>query len=153
MAMLQRFIVKTYVCYQSYFWTTKHFILVRFLFTEIIKSIDLCLSFRHFYVSDVKHFLFYLLCEVDADGFHLVGYFSKVLTLFIKKACHFVLIPNTRNFDTSFSFSGKTFARVLQLSLYIGLSAVPKKRLRKVSDISLYAFYTICFLFLTIPIF
>ena len=28
---------------------------------------------------DVEPFLFYILCEVDKQGAHLVGYFSKVL--------------------------------------------------------------------------
>jgi len=27
--------------------------------------------------SDVDYFLYYVLCEVDADGYHIVGYFSK----------------------------------------------------------------------------
>lgn len=31
---------------------------------------------------DVEPFLFYILCEVDKHGAHLVGYFSKVYFLF-----------------------------------------------------------------------
>lgn len=35
---------------------------------------------------DVEPFLFYVLCDVDRDGAHMVGYFSKVLqNIFIKK--------------------------------------------------------------------
>lgn len=30
-----------------------------------------------FCVADVSPFLFYVLCEVDAEGYHTVGYFSK----------------------------------------------------------------------------
>lgn len=32
---------------------------------------------------DVEPFLFYILCEVDKHGAHLVGYFSKVYFLII----------------------------------------------------------------------
>jgi MOZ/SAS family len=30
---------------------------------------------------DVDPFLFYIFCEVDQDGFHILGYFSKVCVL------------------------------------------------------------------------
>lgn len=33
---------------------------------------------------DVEPFLFYILCEVDKHGAHLVGYFSKVQYKFLK---------------------------------------------------------------------
>ena len=45
---------------------------------------------------DVEPFLFYILTEVDRDGCHLVGYFSKVYTLapsFSKVTIAFISIP------------------------------------------------------------
>ncbi|KAF0289028.1 Histone acetyltransferase KAT8 [Amphibalanus amphitrite] len=45
---------------------------------------------------DVEPFLFYILCEVDKQGAHVVGYFSKVMTE--------VVVPFWREFLTECSF-------------------------------------------------
>lgn len=37
---------------------------------------------------DVEPFLFYILCEVDKHGAHLVGYFSKVNNFYRNKYIH-----------------------------------------------------------------
>lgn len=36
---------------------------------------------------DVEPFLFYVLTENDSHGCHIVGYFSKVITLFYNPLC------------------------------------------------------------------
>ena len=36
---------------------------------------------------DVDPFLFYILCEVDKQGAHLVGYFSKVRDACLARVC------------------------------------------------------------------
>ena len=39
---------------------------------------------------DTDPFLFYVMCEQDAKGYHIVGYFSKVTTAKHHKALHLV---------------------------------------------------------------
>ena len=39
---------------------------------------------------DTDPFLFYVMCEQDAKGYHIVGYFSKVTTAEHHKALHLV---------------------------------------------------------------
>jgi len=43
---------------------------------------DFCVAFH---VSDVEHFMFYLLCAIDEEGYHVVGYFSKVASDYCSK--------------------------------------------------------------------
>jgi len=71
---------------------------------------------------DVEPFLFYILCEVDKVGAHLVGYFSKVC-LKMKEILNCDLIIEF------YFILGKRFTRLQQCSLYINNAAIPETRL------------------------
>jgi hypothetical protein len=75
-----KYIVNVCVYYPSYSLIIKHCIMVYTLHP----SSPLCCWFVllnllhcHMISTDVEPFLFYILCECDKDGFHVVGYFSK----------------------------------------------------------------------------
>jgi hypothetical protein len=68
---------------------------------------------------DVEPFLFYVMTESDADGFHFVGYFSKVFKC-----------PYVHGGGKLIQMPGKTFRRKQQRIVHSDSSNTPKERLR-----------------------
>ena len=65
---------------------------------------------------DVDLFLFYVLCECDDRGCHMVGYFSKVTIV------GFVALI-AKGAESLFSYSTLLYAAILQLFVFNDLSA------------------------------
>lgn len=80
----------------------------------LIRSWQMFLDHKTLYF-DVEPFLFYVMCEVDADGCHIVGYFSKVDTSFAIE----ILMPGT----------GKRVSRRQQRGLHPHFAALPAQGL------------------------
>ena len=69
----------------------KQIILCNNLYTFIFQQYaqNLCLLAKLFLdhktlYYDTDPFLFYVMCEWDSNGYHIVGYFSKVSGMFLK---------------------------------------------------------------------
>lgn len=82
---------------------------------------------------DVDPFLFYILCEVDKHGAHLVGYFSKV-SFFSKYLKKFVFLKFFLIKILQFVNSGKRITRWQQCSLYFNVTSIPKTRIWQTFD-------------------
>lgn len=73
---------------------------------------------------DVEPFLFYVMTEVDDNGCHLVGYFSKVNWRDQGRGNHHML---------SFHYKGKTIGHELQRIMYSYAPSTSAERLWTIS--------------------